>query len=360
MRGRVLSQKPRWRKRLRGRARVNLVVGKGPATQPQPQNQPSPQNLGVSLSGGGSGSVTSNPAGISCGSTCSHSYAYGTTVTLTATPASGSVFSGWSGACTGSSNSCSVTMIKAQSITAGFVSSGPWRNAVNDNFSGLTSLPSHWCTYNGHDKVNGGNYLPSHVYVSGGYLHLLSSYMSSGPAGAAWYQGAIALTRTSGGGCGGSSKYPLSAVDSRLTVRMRVLETGNGKAAGHRNILRWPDGGGWPSAGEEDMWEGEVSLTSGVSAFFHYGSTNRQIIWPYPPRDMTQWHTYRFQRLNDVISIYIDDMTTPVHVYNGNSTTLPETFKHWIFQQQCSHNGCPAPSTDTEDWQIASIAIDNA
>jgi hypothetical protein len=251
-------------------------------------------------------------------------------------------------------------MIKAQSVTAGFVSSGPWRNVVNDNFSGLRSLPSHWCTYSGHDKVNGGNYLPSHVYVSGGYLHLLSSHMSSGPAGAAWYQGAIALTRTSGGGCGGSSKYPLSAVNSRLTVRMRVLETGNGKAAGHRNILRWPDGGGWPSAGEEDMWEGEVSLTSGVSAFFHYGPTNRQIIWPYPPRDVTQWHTYRFQRLHDVISIYIDDMTTPVHVYSGNSTTLPETFKHWIFQQQCSHHGCPAPSTDTEDWQIASIAIDNA
>ena len=108
------------------------------------------------------------------------------------------------------------------------------------------------------------------------------------------------------------------------------------------------------------MWESEVSLTTKVSAFFHYGSIDTTISWLYPSLDSTQWHTYRFQRLNDVISLYIDDMTTPVHVYNGNSTTLPKTIMHWVFQQQCPHTGCPAPSTDTEDWQIALITVDNA
>src|SRR5262245_28842017 len=49
----------------------------------------------------GSGTVTSTPAGINCGSTCSASYTGGTQVTLTATPASGAVFAGWGGACSG-------------------------------------------------------------------------------------------------------------------------------------------------------------------------------------------------------------------------------------------------------------------
>ena len=57
--------------------------------------------LTVSQSGIGTGTVTSNPAGINCGSNCSDSYNCGTTVTLAATPAQGSVFSGWSGPYTG-------------------------------------------------------------------------------------------------------------------------------------------------------------------------------------------------------------------------------------------------------------------
>src|SRR5439155_9622629 len=43
----------------------------------------------------GAGTVTSSPAGIDCGSTCAHSFTYGTTVTLTATAAAGSSFAGW-------------------------------------------------------------------------------------------------------------------------------------------------------------------------------------------------------------------------------------------------------------------------
>ena len=52
--------------------------------------------LTVTKSGAGSGTVTSNPAGIDCGSACSHSFASSTPVTLTSSPDSGSVFSGWS------------------------------------------------------------------------------------------------------------------------------------------------------------------------------------------------------------------------------------------------------------------------
>ena len=76
--------------------------------------------LQVAKSGAGSGTVTSSPSGISCGTTCSRSFSGGTTVTLSAVPASGSVFAGWSGAgCTGT-GSCTVQINNHVTVTATF------------------------------------------------------------------------------------------------------------------------------------------------------------------------------------------------------------------------------------------------
>ena len=77
-----------------------------------------------SLTGGAAGTITSSPAGISCGATCAATFTTGTVVTLTATPAGGSVFTGWQGACTGTSPTCSVTAgTGTSSITATFAPS---------------------------------------------------------------------------------------------------------------------------------------------------------------------------------------------------------------------------------------------
>jgi hypothetical protein len=78
-----------------------------------------PFTLTVTKSGSGTGTVTSMPSGLSCGTTCSASFASGTVVSLTATPDSGSTFGGWSGACNGT-GACSVTMNSAQSVSAIF------------------------------------------------------------------------------------------------------------------------------------------------------------------------------------------------------------------------------------------------
>jgi sugar lactone lactonase YvrE len=93
---------------------------------PIPPPPPTPQRLTVTNSavGGGSGTVTSSPAGISCGTTCSAAFAYGASVTLTATPSPGSAFSGWSGACTGTGN-CTVAMTAAHTVTATFALRSP-------------------------------------------------------------------------------------------------------------------------------------------------------------------------------------------------------------------------------------------
>lgn len=53
--------------------------------------------LSVSKSGNGSGTVTSNPVGVNCGTSCSVALTSGAMVSLVATPAVGSTFTGWSG-----------------------------------------------------------------------------------------------------------------------------------------------------------------------------------------------------------------------------------------------------------------------
>lgn len=76
----------------------------------------SPSTLTVSST---NGTVTSSPAGIDCGSTCSAQFPKGTTVTLTATPAAGYLFEGWSGACSGG-GTCTVSMSADASVQAVF------------------------------------------------------------------------------------------------------------------------------------------------------------------------------------------------------------------------------------------------
>jgi beta-glucanase (GH16 family) len=80
-------------------------------------------SLNVSKSGSGSGTVSSSPAGIDCGSTCGARIASGTNVTLTATPAPGSTFAGWGGACSGTAP-CTVAMSADYGVTAVFESGG--------------------------------------------------------------------------------------------------------------------------------------------------------------------------------------------------------------------------------------------
>jgi hypothetical protein len=67
-----------------------------------------PATLPVNVVGGGVGTVTSNPLGISCPSRCSKDFAG--PVMLTAAPASGYYFAGWSGRGCSGTGTCTVTL----------------------------------------------------------------------------------------------------------------------------------------------------------------------------------------------------------------------------------------------------------
>jgi len=116
--------------------------------------------------GTGSGTVSSDPAGINCGSTCSYVFAPGTIVTLTATADGDSYFSGWGGACSGTYPVTTITMDSDKTVSATFTSlsgatlSGRVYNIVDQKvISGATvSLGGGISTTtnsNGYYEING-------------------------------------------------------------------------------------------------------------------------------------------------------------------------------------------------------------
>ena len=101
-----------------------------------------PLNLSIS----GNGTVRSDPAGIDCGTDCTESYVNGTEVTLTATPDPGWQFTGWGGACTGTSD-CTLSITGPTKVTANFTAlTNRYRldTPVNDSFESGIGVVHGW------------------------------------------------------------------------------------------------------------------------------------------------------------------------------------------------------------------------
>jgi len=164
--------------------------------------------LSVIREGTGSGSVASSPAGISCGATCSAAYDNGTVVTLTATPANGSAFEGWTGGgCTGT-GTCTITLTANTTVFARFgISSSVTRFTLSVTREGtssgtVTSSPA---------GINCGTACAA-TYDSGTVVTLTAT-----PAANATFDG------WSGGGCAGTGPCTLTlTTDTTVTARFSV------------------------------------------------------------------------------------------------------------------------------------------
>lgn len=103
------------------------------------------QVLTVGVSGSGSGTVTPSSGTISWnGRLGTATYSYNTLVTLTPNIDEGSVFAGWSGACTGS-GACQVTLNSATLVNAWFEPVPVNGECGSDNGKALAVTPENFC-----------------------------------------------------------------------------------------------------------------------------------------------------------------------------------------------------------------------
>ncbi len=105
-----------------------------------------PVTLSVFAEGAGNGTVASGPPGIQCGLSnddCSADFSVGRVVTLTAIPAFGSEFVGWTGASCPGVGSCVFTMNASLTVGARFEPIPTYALTVNPNGTGGGSVASN-------------------------------------------------------------------------------------------------------------------------------------------------------------------------------------------------------------------------
>src|SRR3989344_650953 len=103
-------------------------VGGGPLplnVQPRPWDSTPPTILNSTLTITKSGAGTVSGSGISCGTNCQVTLNNGTSVTLTATPSTGSTFTGWSGGGCSGTGTCTLVISSNTSVTAIFNATVP-------------------------------------------------------------------------------------------------------------------------------------------------------------------------------------------------------------------------------------------
>ncbi|MBK7661921.1 MAG: Ig-like domain repeat protein, partial [Betaproteobacteria bacterium] len=181
---------------------------------------PVPRALTIARSGSGTGTVTSTPAGIACGATCTANFDDGTGVVLAASPTAGSTFAGWTGSVCSGTGACNVTMDAAKNVTATFslLPASTFALAVTKSGAGTGTVTSNPA------GINCGAACTANF--NSGASVALTAAPSPGSVFAGW----------SGGGCSGtgtcnvtmSSAQSVTATFSIQTFALTVTKTGAG------------------------------------------------------------------------------------------------------------------------------------
>jgi hypothetical protein len=175
--------------------------------------------LAVVREGVGTGRVSSAPAGIDCGATCSASFGVGALVTLTAAADTDAAFLGWSGACSGTGGACQVTMGGVRSVTAVF------------------GRPSHALTV-AKEGAGSGRVTSSPEGIDCGTVCSTNFEAGRVVTLTASASGASVFTGW-GGACSGTGSTCQMAMDGA-----RAVTAAFGPAAATRRLTVWKSGGG--------------------------------------------------------------------------------------------------------------------
>jgi hypothetical protein len=227
-----------------------------------------------------------------------------------------------------------------------------WTTVLDDEFT-ASGIPSHWELYDGPYGSGPSNNCaaPSQDSAPGdGYLYLTMGYKPSGACGAGWYEGGMQIT----------DAYDLP--QQAVTVRWRILPSANPSVVFSHHIVPMI----FPDDPKYQWYQGEMDLCETESytdcwTFIHDGTAGdegRQNYHDYA-MDLTQWHTWRFEQAHNTLTVYLDDMPTPIWRFAGDATTLPDAMRRAVLQQECPANACPPASYagETERIQIDWITI---
>ena len=152
----------------------NVTVNLGD-TEPRPE-------LTIGSVGTGTGTVTASPQ--------KATYRFGEDVTLTAAPNGGSVFSGWQGNATGTTNPTTVEMFADRTVKAQFTDPNA-QTPVSDDFNGCELNPSLWTFVNplndssvamtgGHAEISVPSGVTHDLWTSGRNAPRIMQYVDDG------------------------------------------------------------------------------------------------------------------------------------------------------------------------------------
>lgn len=158
---------------------------------------------------GGLGVVQSDPFGIYCGSICSYDEAKfeaGSTVIVTASAQSGYMFNGWSGDCSGTSPTCTVTMGSSKTVTASFRSGTSSDGSATATPSLTIQKKGEGTVKSGDKKINCGTSCSS-AYNPGDSVTLTATTLVAGTTFLGW-----------SGACSGAKNTCIVTIDAAKTV----------------------------------------------------------------------------------------------------------------------------------------------
>ncbi len=158
-----------------------------------------------------------------------------------------------------------------------------WRQVFNEDFDGTTLDTTKWSAFYGAGHGGNGVRRPSQVKVENGNL-VLTSQMING-----------VLTS---GGIAGRTGYTYG----RFEFRVRTDRDPSNATSGI--VLTWPQAGGWPATGENDIYEtGYDGSRTSFYSFIHYGATNQQH-WFRHSIDASQWQVMAMEWEANALRIF--------------------------------------------------------
>jgi uncharacterized repeat protein (TIGR02543 family) len=244
----------------------------------------------LNVSKTGEGKITSTDNTLNCGETCQATYEADNTVTLTATPATGYNFAGWTGDCSGTSATTTVTMNAAKSCAATFEKEPVSAKGCDVITEGLVAC--YPFDGNANDRSGNGN-------------------DGTSESGVSFVDGKMGTAAKFDGGNNAYIRIPHNATqkfDDQFSIAGWVLSNGNGGVIFNKYTWAAAGGGGKGFAvmGSDDL--SNAASGSAIAAFarFNTSYSGEEQNWPVSQISVGQLHYFTVTYNDSQIKLYVN------------------------------------------------------